>query len=550
MESHFSDNKNIPSLKNVLGLPSEKLVVFGVIIDATGHYKTEDSKDYITRIKIIDHSLNINSKSLCKNLESFIYVFIYTETVNEAPQIGKMGDVIKLDNFYFNVFENTPKAVFKKKYSSWTIFDGRKNANNLPVMTSHKMAKVLNEYEKSHIYKLRTWSETFFKTKSLYKMNWFKRRFPKGYNNALVSLEDVDLIVKLLVDVSVKKDKDFYQKMVFVDKKKNIYFAELKGLLTGVDKGDILKLRSIKIVKTAQEFKIEFSSYSNFMILQKYFYDAREIIQETKNTKFNQNKLINLFFEELHLEKRTKKMIGPNTYVYSTQKAQETSLKETKRSLEAIFPILKNFCYDLNLMEPIHSTSKSSRNKEEYLGSTVLNKHKELPLTDLKSLVSLLKESKSSHVNDFYRVRVKLVSIENTKFKNNFKILSSKAGKTWPIDVHDTTFPEDSKILFYNVFGMKDESLAKNDHPVHGYLITYNENPKYIFDLWRLLPDPLVIKDWLEISSERKKKFEQCIKKLISKNKEYEFIMQIIQVKGKKAYLKIVDSIFWILNQN
>lgn len=550
MESYPSRNKEIQNLKNVLGLPNEKAVVFGVIIDATGHYKTEDSKDYITRIKIIDHSLNINNKALYKSLESFIYVFIYTETVNEAPQIGKMGDVIKLENFYFNVFENTPKAIFKKKFSSWTIFDGRKNANNFPVMTSNKMSKSLNEYEKNHIYKLRIWSETFFKTKSLYKINWFKRRFPKGYKNELASLEDVDLIVKLLVDVSVKKDKDFYQKMVFVDKEKNIYFAELKGLLTGVDKGDILKLRSIKIIRTLNEFKIEFSSYSNFMILQKYFYDAREIIQETKNMKFNQNKLINLFFEELHLEKRTKKMIGPNTYVYSTSKTEDKSNKETKRSLEAIFPILKNFCYDLNFMEPIHSSPRSLKNKEQYLGSTVLTKHKDLPLTDLKTLSSLLKESKSSNVNDFYRVRVKLVSIENKKFQNNFQILSSKTSKTWTIDCKSTNFPEDAKILFYNVFGMKDDSLSTHDHPLHGYLITYNENPKYIFDLWRLLPDPLVVKDWLEISSERKKKFEQCIKKLISKNKEYEFIIQIIQVKGKKAYFKIVDTIFWILNQN
>ncbi len=35
-----------------------KIQTFGIIIDATRPYKTEKSADFITKIKIIDHTFN------------------------------------------------------------------------------------------------------------------------------------------------------------------------------------------------------------------------------------------------------------------------------------------------------------------------------------------------------------------------------------------------------------------------------------------------------------------------------------------------------------
>ena len=254
LRSRNRRTSSILSLVDTIGISEEKGVAYGVILDATGHYKTNDSIDYVTRLRIIDHTLNVSIKNLSSFIKPYIYVFIYSESVSLAPQIGRVGDVIRLQNFVFSEFESKPKAVFHSKRSSWDIFDGRKNANDLPIMSSHKERAGIPENEKKYLQTLRLWSENFFSKKSLYTMDWFKRNMPERKKGKIWEMQDVDIIAKLLADVSVKKDKQFYQRLVFVDKEKNIFLAELKGLLTGIDKGDVLKLRSIGIICSNDQY--------------------------------------------------------------------------------------------------------------------------------------------------------------------------------------------------------------------------------------------------------------------------------------------------------
>ena len=537
--------QELTTLRSALGLSSIKDVIFGVILDATGHYKTANSIDYVTRLRIIDHSLNNFTKEYRHRIEAYIYVFIYSEKVDSAPQIGRIGDIIRLENFHFSEHERKPKAVFHKKHSTWSIFDGRKNANNLPVMSSRKHLPNMSEYEKNELQKLRIWAENFFEKKSLYKMVWFKRPIPKRTRSGqILSMKDVDIIAKLLMDVSINKDKQFYQRLVFVDNERRIFLAELKGLLTGVDVGDVLKLRSVEIIYVNGEYKINFSSYSNFMVLQKHFYDAKDILKKTSQVKYRKKDLMNNFFEELHLGKRTKEMIGPNTYIYTSNIKKENP-KTTKKNLEAIFPILKNFCYDVKDLEPNQTSPRSRRRKEALTGSAVLWKHANLEIISLKDLSKILKKKQFNDDKEYFKVRVTIESIENLKFENNFKIFSVKQNKTWEIKKSSVNYPDDAKIIFYNVFGIKDPSLSSKDPPMHSYLITYNENPKYIFDLWRLLPDPLAVKDWLNVESRRKDKFKKNLVKLIKDKKHFDLVLQIVKAEGGRPYLKLVDSIFW-----
>ena len=544
---------HLENLANAIVYPGEKQSVFGVILDATGHYKTNDSINYVTRLRIFDHSLNFSERNLPKDIKNFIYVFIYSDTVGSAPQVGRIGDVILLQNFHFDFYGKTGKAIFHKKNSSWVIFDGRKNANILQIMSSQKDKKVLSEKEKRDLHSLRVWAECFFQRKSLYSMAWFKRSIPKSKKKEDVwALEDVDIIAKLLADVSVKKDDQFYQRMVFIDKEKRIYLAEHKGLLTGVDRGDVLKLRSIGIVMHNDEFKINFSSYSNFMVLQKHFKDAKEILEVTKNAKYDQKKLRKEFFQELHLDKRSKAMIGPNTFIYTT-KAKQQDPKASQKNLEIIFPILKNFCYDVKEVDSSYFPKRKPKSKKQGIGSAVLWKHSNLPITPLKELEAILNARSSQKKpkdvkEEFYKVRANIVSIENLDFESNFKIFSPSKNKTWKVRPLIKKLAGDAKVIFYNVFGLRDSSLGKKTPPLHGYLITYNENPKYIYDLWRLLPDPLVVKDWLNVDEARKQKFEKCLTDLQTQRQQFELVLQIVKAE-KKTYLKVVDSIFWISNQ-
>ena len=549
---------SILSLVDTIGISEEKGVVYGVILDATGHYKTNDSIDYVTRLRIIDHTLNVSHRQLSRAIKPYIYVFIYSESVALAPQIGRVGDVIRLQNFVFSEFESKPKAVFHRKRSSWDIFDGRKNANDLPVMSSHKERAGLAENEKKYLQTLRLWAEDFFSRRSLYTMDWFKRNMPSGKKGKIWEMQDVDIIAKLLADVSIKKDKQFYQRLVFVDKDKNIFLAELKGLLTGIDKGDVLKLRSIGIVCSDQQHKITFSSYSNFMVLQKNFKDAKELIRLTRKVTYNQDHLRKEFLKELHLSKRSKEMIGPNTFIYRTNKHQ-IDPQHSQKNLEIIFPILKNFSYDVTSMGELTGARPSSRKKRARTSSAVLHKHSALEFSSLKSVLKLLSQIERKKDKDrkkilskpqYFKVKVQIENVENLEFESNFKIFSPSTNKTWSINrSHIKGIPPDCKVIFYNVFGLRDKSLEDSEGSVHSYLITYNENPKYIYDLWRLLPDPLVVKDWLALDQERKEKFSDCLERLIDTKKKFDLILQVVEAEGGRVYLKIVDSIFWIARQ-
>lgn len=78
------------------------------------------------------------------------------------------------------------------------------------------------------------------------EMNWFARdetQQPK--EGAVLEVKDVDLIAKLVADVTYVVDDKLYHKLAFVDQARNIYYAEFAGHFDQVDEGVIVKLRSI-----------------------------------------------------------------------------------------------------------------------------------------------------------------------------------------------------------------------------------------------------------------------------------------------------------------
>ena len=51
------------NLRDIVSMPEKKQSCVGVILDATGRYKTDNSFDYVCKIKIIDKTYN----PLCDN---------------------------------------------------------------------------------------------------------------------------------------------------------------------------------------------------------------------------------------------------------------------------------------------------------------------------------------------------------------------------------------------------------------------------------------------------------------------------------------------------
>lgn len=148
--------------------PSPKQSAIGVILDATGAYKTYDSIDYVTKLKIIDPTFNYKDNST--NFKSFVHVFVYSDTPEAGPRTNRVGDIVKLTNFdvgpsltQFRTYQNSEvKALYHKGQSEWSIFDGRKNANFLPISKSKSSSIALTNQDKETVKSLRGWAESFF----------------------------------------------------------------------------------------------------------------------------------------------------------------------------------------------------------------------------------------------------------------------------------------------------------------------------------------------------------------------------------------------------
>lgn len=83
--------------------PAKKLTTVGIIVNITKPFKTANAEDYVTKLKVIDQSLNCNTllerKEGEKELRKYLHVFIYTKTLELAPSIKCIGDIIYLKRY-------------------------------------------------------------------------------------------------------------------------------------------------------------------------------------------------------------------------------------------------------------------------------------------------------------------------------------------------------------------------------------------------------------------------------------------------------------------
>ncbi len=76
------------------------------------------------------------------------------------------------------------------------------------------------------------------------------------------------------------------------------------------------------------------------------------------------------------------------------------------------------------------------------------------------------------------------------------------------------------------------------------YLASFDENPKFVFDLWDLLPEMNDVKSFTENKKEFKR-FEKCMKNLMKRDLEFEFVLQLVKNAKGIFFFRIIDSMFW-----
>lgn len=101
-------------------------LLFAIIIDISEPYKTEESTNYTTKLKVIDPSFNYKANIDAKNLKfhKFVHINIYSETPESAPRIQYVGDIIRLRRFKFRLTKKGELMGNMQKYSNWLVYSG------------------------------------------------------------------------------------------------------------------------------------------------------------------------------------------------------------------------------------------------------------------------------------------------------------------------------------------------------------------------------------------------------------------------------------------
>lgn len=542
--------KKYANLKSVVAKPGQYDSTIGIILDATGDYKTDDSYDYVTKIKIMDTTYNPATGKMNKK-KGYVMAFVFSYKLSDTPHIRKLGDIILLRNFKFDNYKDIVKGYNSKTGSEWQIFDSRKNTPIHAISCSKEIPSPLSIEEKTAITALKDWGYSFFAQTSLYELGWFEREISKKRSsNDVLLRKDIDMIVKVVQDVRTIVDGVVYDKLVFADKNRRMYFAELSGLGNDFELNSVVKLRSVTLTVTEDaNDKIVFYNYSKILTLQSHFADTHTLQEATKDVSYSDKLLVRQFIQEFHLSQYESEEIAPQTYLYHLDKINVDLLEEEKKQLVLSYPVLASF--------DTKDTSLNKDDKRQY-GTCVMKKYAGQEVHSVAQMNELLAECNgdaqklSEHVNKTYVVEGQLRDFKYHKSAEMFKIYSPSANQTWELKDFETAQQngiEDLRIIVHNIVFLKSENDNKEE-PLPLYIATYDDNPQFIFDLWRVLPDYHSLSEWKPKNKNLAKKFtefSECLKRVEEINKPYKFAVELTTSEPGKAYLRVIDTIFWFL---
>lgn len=80
---------------------SASFSTLGLIIDCANPHRKDPKKDYLMRVKIFDPSISINEP---------VTIFLYAREVRDFPSDIAVGDVLYLNKYNFEIWNDTLQA--------------------------------------------------------------------------------------------------------------------------------------------------------------------------------------------------------------------------------------------------------------------------------------------------------------------------------------------------------------------------------------------------------------------------------------------------------
>ena len=501
--SNIAEIKNETTIATIAENPTGNLhyLLFAVIIDVSEPIKVEESKNYITKLKVVDPSFNYKEELKISQLKfhKFIHVNIFTETPEDAPKVTYIGDIIRLRRFKFKYTSKGEIMGNDTKYSNWLVYSGKKGESI--VSTSFKrydknFNRVLNKYEEGRLSDLRNWNDTFFFKHSLKYVSWWNdlKEVHDVKKKAKHTYEQVDLIIKCK---AVEKKKNIIE---FIDKDNVSFTLSIKDT-PSILPNQIIKLRCVIVVvdvgaNGVTSRMIKLSNLSSCLLLPSVSYDYRQ-------------------FDK------------------SVQEAKKSPAKSVKTDA---LPFINEY----SLPENKSKGAKKSKG-EAYYVTAIKKTYAKAKVEKVDGLLKNLDNSSANHGNKFV-IDGFIAGFASTDPSKIIKKIGVDDKKLYEIK-DDAVKDKRSKIIYHFIMQIKDESVVSSDKFLNVYVLT-GEYESRLFDSWKLLPQNDDITAWKGLKQNTYKDFENRLNNLKNPENKVKLVVELMITKSSKPFYRLVDTIF------
>ena len=154
MNEEYSFTK-IADIKRRVSADTNEFTTVGIVVDSTNPHRKDTKKDFCLKLKLIDPS---SPTDPC-------HVFLYSRNAEDFPRNIKLGDILLLHKYGFEIWNNSLQAKkhFKVMGAEFRFYSGEPSAESYsPIGTQNAIddfdGSVLN-----HLRELRKFSQNHFK---------------------------------------------------------------------------------------------------------------------------------------------------------------------------------------------------------------------------------------------------------------------------------------------------------------------------------------------------------------------------------------------------
>ncbi len=498
----ITELKNESTLAAIAQNPTGNIhyLLFAVIIDVSEPTKLEESKNYITKLKVIDPSFNYKEELKVKDLKfhKFVHINIFTENPEEAPKVTYVGDIIRLRRFKFKYTGKGEVMGNETKYANWLIYGGKKD--DPQVSTSFKrftknVNRELTPQEQSRLLDLRNWNDTFFFKHSIKYISWWNdlKETHDAKKKGKHTYEQVDLIIKCK---SIDQKKNVID---FADKDGTSFNLAIRDT-PSIKVNQIIKLRCVIVIvdvnangTTTRQIKL--SNLSSCLLMPSNSWDFRQFDKAVQDAK-----------------RSPAKSVKADSQPFMNEYALPEAKKGAKKGkLEAHYAtaVKKTF---------------ASKKAEK-----------------VDHLLKLLDSPNASH-NQKFVVEGFVAGFTTTDPTKIVKKIGIDDKKIY--DIKDESVKDKrSKIVYHLVMQVKDDSVDDSDRFLNVYILT-GEYESRLFELWKLLPSIDDLSAWKSLKPNVYKEFENRLNALKNPENKVKLVVELMITKSNKPFYRLVDTIF------